>query len=286
MKIKYLFVIFFGALSAGFATADGSPWLPIPKSGTLGLSYVSEDAETFYRGEQNVDLPFGGLEQQSIYLSASYGLIDNIALDLQAAHVSVSGDAPSPPGPPDEDGWSDVGLGATWRFLDEHANPSVPSMALRVGYTAAGDYTSTLPTSVGDGADAIEASFILGKIFDNRFALSAEIGHRSRSDDVPNETFVNFKAFVLVSERWILNAQMHQTRASGNLDIGGPGFSPDRFPETTEDIERFGIGAEFNVTPELGLGLNWFKVTDGRNTAEFDTIAATVTYRFDLYGAG
>ncbi len=286
MNIKYLFVISFGAFGAGFAAADSSPWLPIPKSGTLGLSYVSEDAETFYRGEENRDLPFAGLEQQSIYLSASYGLIDHIALDLQAVHVSVSGDAPSPPGPPDADGWSDVRFGATWRFLDEYANPSVPSMALRFGYTFAGDYTSTLPTSVGDGADAIEASFLLGKIFDNRFAFLAEVGYRNRSDDVPNEIFINAKAFVLVTERLILNAQMHQTRASGNLDIGGPGFSPARFPETTEDIERFGIGAELNATPALGLGLHWFKVTDGRNTAEFDTIAATITYHFDLFGAG
>ncbi|MCY4199974.1 MAG: hypothetical protein OXF31_09225 [Gammaproteobacteria bacterium] len=286
MKMISLLVVAVAVFSASAASADGSPWLPIPKSGALSLSYVSEDAETFYRGEENRDLPFGGLEQQSIYLNANYGLTDSIALDVQAVHTSVSGDAPSPPGPPDEDGWADIRVGATWRFVDEYVNPAAPSVALRVGYTVAGDYTSTLPTAIGDGADALEASLVFGKIFDNRFALSVEWGYRSRSDDVPNESFINAKAFVLVGERWILNAQIHKTTASGNLDIGGQGFTPARFAETSEDIERFGLGAEFNVTPDIGLGLNWFKVTDGRNTAEFDTIAATVSYKFDLYGAG
>ena len=286
MNPKCLFVHAFILLSVPYASADGSPWLPIPKSGSIGLSYVSEDAETFYRGERNVDLPFGGLEQQSLYLSADYGLMDSIALDLRAVHVSVSGDAPSPPGPPDQDGWADINFGATWRFLDEYVDPAAPSVALRIAYTVAGDYEAALPTSAGDGADAIEASLIAGKIFDNHFALSAEIGYRNRSDDVPNETFINAKAFVVVGERWILNAQLHKTLAAGNLDIGGEGFSPARFPETTEDVERFGVGADFSLTPKINLGLNWFKVTDGRNTAEFDTIAATATYRFDLYGAG
>ena len=286
MSIRFLCILCLSWLGASLANADGSPWLPIPKSGSLGISYVSEDAETFYRGTTNVNLPFGGLEQQSIYLSADYGVTDSIALDVQAAHVSVSGDAPSPPGPPDQDGWADVNVGATWRFIDEYINPAAPSMALRVGVTVAGDYEAALPTSTGDGADGVEASVILGKIFDDRFALSTEVGYRNRSDDVPNETFINAKAFVVVGERWILNAQLHKTMASGNLDIGGSGFSPARFPETTEDIERFGLGAEFNLTPAFNVGVSWFKVTDGRNTAEFDTIAATLTYRFDLYGAG
>lgn len=284
--LKHIVLLSSFTLSASLANADGSPWLPIPKSGSLGLSYVSEDAETFYRGESNVNLPFGGLEQQSVYLSADYGLTDSIALDLQAVHVSVSGDAPSPPGPPDQDGWADTNVGVTWRFVDEHVNPAAPSVALRVGVTVAGDYEASIPTSTGDGADGVEASLIVGKIFDDRFALSAEVGYRNRSDDVPNDTFINAKAFVVVSPRLILNAQLHKTMAAGNLDIGGPGFSPARFPETTEDIERFGLGVDFSLTPEFNVGLNWFKVTDGRNTAEFDTLAATATYRFDLYGSG
>ncbi|MCZ0941646.1 MAG: hypothetical protein OXJ53_01160 [Gammaproteobacteria bacterium] len=276
-------LVFFLSVSAW---AEGSPWLPVSKSGSLNLSYVSESSKKFYRGKVRGDLPFMKIEQETFHLSADYGLTDSLAIDLEVGVADVSGKAPSPPGPPDKDGTTDVNFGLTWRVLDEDINLGAPSIALRVGATIAGNYGTGVPTSIGDEASGIEASLIVGKILGGRFALSGEIGHRTRNNKVPDETFLNAATFLMATPRLILNAQYQNIMAGGSLDIGGPGFNPGRFPETTEDIERIGFGATFNVNSRLGLGLNWFMVIDGRNTADFDTVAATISYTFDTYGLG
>lgn len=273
------------------AWADGSPWLPVPKSGSFNLSYLSESTKKFYRGKARSDLPFQKLDQDTIWLSADYGLSDSFALDAQIGYTEVAGKAPSPPGPPDQDDLADINFGVTWRLVnelwaDQDGGIGTPSIALRVGATISGGYDVGLPTDIGDDANGFEASLIVGKIFGDRFALSGEIGRRTRDNKVPDETFLNAKAFLVVDPRLVLNAQYHNTMANGSFDIGDPGFDFSRFPETTEDIERIGLGATFNATPQLGVGLNWFTTIDGRNTADFKAIAATVTYTFDLYQAG
>lgn len=284
MKPLILFpIVVFLSVSA---RADGSPWLPVSKSGSLSLSYVSESSEKFYRGKVRGTLPFVEIDQETFFLSADYGLTDSLALDLEVGLAEVSSKAPSPPGPPDKDGTTDVNFGVTWRIVDEDINFGAPSVALRVGATIAGNYGTGVPTAIGDEASGVEASLIVGKIMGGRFALSGEIGHRTRDNKVPDETFLNASAFLMATPWLILNAQYHHTMAGGSLDIGDPGFNPKRFPETSEDIERIGFGATFNVNSRLGFGLNWFTIIDGRNTADFDSIAATVSYTFDAYGVG
>ena len=284
--MKSLVLFPFIAFLSVSAWANGSPWLPVAKSGTLDLAYVSESSKKFYRGTDRRTLPFSKIDQETFHLSADYGLTDSLAIDLAFGLADVTGRAPSPPGPPDRDGPTDLNFGLTWRVVDEDINLGAPSVALRMGATIAGNYGTGVPTAIGDEASGVEASLIVGKIMGGRFALSGEIGHRTRDNSVPDETFLNATAFFMVGPRLILNAQYHNTMAGGSLDIGDPGFNPKRFPETTEDIERIGFGATFNVSSRLGLGLNWFAVIDGRNTADFDTIAARVSYTFDTYGVG
>ena len=268
------------------AWADGSPWLPVSKSGSLNLSYVSESSEKFYRGKARSKLPFSEIDQETFFLSADYGLTDSLAIDLEVGLADVSGKVPSPPGPPDKDGTTDVNFGLTWRIVDEDISLGAPSVALRVGATIAGNYGTGVPTAIGDEASGVEASLIVGRIMGGRFALSGEVGYRTRDNRVPDEAFLNAAAFLMATERLILNFQYHNTMAGGSLDIGDPGFTPRRFPETSEDIERIGFGATFNISSRLGFGVNWFTIIDGRNTADFDSIAATVSYTFDAYGAG
>ena len=287
MKIKQLTIFHLVVFLSVSTWADGSPWLPVSKSGSLNLSYISESSKKFYRGKVRSNLPFLKIEQETFLLSADYGLTDSLAIDLEVGLAEVSGKAPSPPGPPDREGTTDVNLGLTWRIVDEDISFGAPSVALRVGATIAGDYGTGVPTAIGDEASGVEASLIVGKFMGGRFALSGEIGHRTRDNGVPDETFLNATAFlVVIPRRLVLNAQYHNTMAGGSLDIGDPGFNPGRFPETSEDTERLGFGATFNANSRLGFGLNWFMVTDGRNTADFDTIAATVSYTFDAYGMG
>ena len=262
--------------------AQGSAWLPIPKSGSLSVSHVYQDAEKFYRGKDRRRLPFGGIEQSTTLASLNYGLTDSLAVDVQGGYSEVETDNGMESG-----GMIDTTVGLTWRVVDEDISEAgAPSIALRVAGIIAGDYDTGMPQAIGDGGDGFEASLIAGRIIDNRFALSAEVGRRERNDNVPGETFLNVAAYMLVSPKLSLSAQYHKTMSDGDLDIGGPGFSPARFPETDEDIDRISVGGSFNLTGQLSLGLNWFSVLDGRNTADFDAILGTVAYTFDFYNPG
>ena len=280
--MRHLISLFLITVISTPAWADGSPWLPIPKSGSLSISHVYQDAEKFYRGKHLRRLPFGGIEQSTTLATLNYGLTDSLALDAQGGYSEVETDNGM-----ESDGMIDTTVGLTWRVVDEDVSEiGAPSIALRVAGIIAGDYDTGMPQAIGDGGDGFEASLIAGKIIDGRFALSGEIGRRERNDNVPGETFLNTAAYVLVSPKLSLSAQYHKTLSDGDLDIGGPGFSPARFPETDEDIDRVSVGASLNLTNHFSLGLNWFKVLDGRNTADFNAILGTVTYTFDFYNPG
>ena len=287
-------------VSAPAAIADGSVWLPTPGTGTMTVSYVSQSADRMWVGENGPNpIPFRGMDQSTITLNGTYGFSDAVSMDISVGRSEVS-PTHGMPIPLSTDGLTDTELGVTWRFLDEVVSDG-PSAAVRFGAILAGNYdiggpgpaeiggdpnrVGAGPTAIGDGAGGIEVSGIVGKVFNNRIALSAELGIRNRSNDVPRETFMNFDAHLIAGANLVLSAQYHIQASSGDLDIGpppGPGAHGrhwDQFPNVAEDINRIAIGGTLTLN-SFDVGLHWFKVLDGRNTAEFNAIGGTLTYSF------
>ena len=285
------------------ALADGSVWLPAPGSGSVTVSYVSQTADNMWVGEQGpMPIPFKGLEQTTLLFDGTYGLSDALALDASVGSSEVS-PTHGRPIPISTDGRTDLNVGLTWRFLDEVVSDG-PSVAVRLGAILAGDYEAggagpvevmgnaarvgAGPTAIGDGADGFELSVIVGKIFGDRLALSGELGTRNRGSGVPRETFVNLDAYLIAGSRLVLGGQYHNQASSGDLDIGpppGPGAHGTywyRFPHVAEDVNRLSLGGTFTFNDQLSVGLHWFNVLDGRNTAEFEAVGGTLTYNFGL----
>lgn len=265
-----------------FATsvhANGSVWLPAPGTGTVTVSHVSQSADDFWHivdGKMS-HTPFPpGLEQTTTAISGTYGLSDAWALDAQVGGSEASNKYTS--AHPTQDGRTDLHLGLTWRFVDE-VTSDAPSMAVRLGAILAGDYEINWPTAIGEGADGMELSGIVGKVFGDRLALSAEVGTRNRSSDVPRETFVNLNAHFIAGSQVVLSAQYHLQRSDGDADIHGPGFTRFVLPFVAEDIDRFSLGGTVSLGP-VDVALQWFDVVDGRNTADFNAVAAAFTYNF------
>lgn len=282
------------------ALADGSVWLPTPGTGSMTVSYVSQTADNLWVGKNGPNpIPFQGLDQSTVTLNGTYGFSDALAMDVSVGRSDVSpkhGRAI----PLSTDGLTDTEIGLTWRFRDEVVSGG-PSAAVRFGAIIAGNYDTggpgpaevmanpnrvgAGPTAIGDGASGIELSGIIGKVFDNRVAVSAELGIRNRSGDVPRETFMNFEAHLIARENLVLSTQYHIQRSSGDVDIGPPpgpgahGMHWDQFPNVAEDIDRVSIGGTV-VLKSVDIGLHWFKVLDGRNTAEFNAFGGTLTYNF------
>lgn len=275
------------------AWSEGSPWLPVPKSGDFSVAYVSQSADNFWRGatgDAKGALPFGGLDQTTLWFKGVYGLSDALAVDIEFG-TSETEPANSPP--PSSDGRTDTTIGVTWRIVDEDISEAgLPSVAVRAAAVFAGDYDVGLPTAIGDGAGGFDASVIVGRIFAERIAFSGELGLRDRNDGVPGSTFLDANGYLLLSPRLILEAGFYKTWSDGNLHICGPcgppspPGAPGNFPLVAEEMTRLSVGASFNLTDRFGAALRWFTVTDGRNTGEFNAFAVSGTYTFDLYRAG
>lgn len=282
--------------------ADGSVWLPAPGAGTVTVSYVSQSADNMWVGENGPNpIPFKGLDQTTVLLDGTYGISDALALDASVGTSEVS-PKHGMPIPLSTDGRTDLNAGLTWRFQDEIIGDG-PSMAVRVGFLLAGSYdvggpgpaevmgdpsrVGAGPTAIGDGANGFEVSGIIGKVLANRLALAAELGTRNRKDDVPQETFANLDAHLIVSPNLVLSGRYHIQSSSGDLDIGpppGPGAHGTywhRFPEVAEDVRRISLGGTLSFD-RIDVGVHWFNVLDGRNTAEYEAIGATFAYNFGL----
>ncbi len=274
----------------------GSPWLPAPGAGNVNLSYTYQTADEFYRNTTKVPTPGNvgeDLVQHTTYVEVRYGLLDNIAIDGRIGYAqshygfdpSRGNGAISDKSP---DGLADVNLGITYRFLDETIteSPLLPTLAIRFGGIIAGDYESGDINSIGDGGDGFEISGMAGKFLGDMFVVSSEFGYRNRSNDVPDNLFLNLSGGIVLFNRIVLNISYQRVDTPwSSFDIGDPGFSPITgvFPELKEETELIGGGFNVAVTDSMNLGFQYASVIEGRNTAASDVFSVSLGYSFDTY---
>ncbi|MCY4012716.1 MAG: hypothetical protein OXG82_08385 [Gammaproteobacteria bacterium] len=263
------------------AAADGTAWLPEPGSGYVSVSLVHQSADEFYAADRKRPTPGAAdLSQGTVWINANYALADGWAVDLQtgwARSEFVTG-----PGIPTMSasfrGMTDASVGITRRLTDETMG-AVPSIAVRLGGIASGDYETGQINSLGDGGSGYEFSAIVGRFFAGRLGLSCEVGQRYRESDIPSEWFANLAALWLVGGVVTIGLDYRLVDSRGELDIGAPDFTPARFPELDEDHQAIGVRAFFNVG---GFGVSTFhsRVIDGRNTAASGVFGLAVSRSF------
>ena len=259
----------------GQAIAQDSPWLPIPGSTNLALSYVNQQADDFFRGDQSSSLG-DDLTQTTVWLKLTHGLSENLSLDGRIGFADSQFD---PVG--SESGLADSKFGISYRLVDEAlVDGAIPSFAVRAGVILEGNYDTGAVNSIGDGSDGAELGFLVGRIFDSGLALNADAGYRYRSSLAPDELFVNLAGHYAISGSLSGSLTYQNISSRGDLDIGAPGFSPERFPEAKESLESLGIGLFYQVNQTAGVGLNYGAVIDGRNTSDSNIFALTYSQNF------
>ena len=281
----------------GPLAAANTPWLPVPDSGDFSASFVRQNADEFWHcdpaasgcpqgGVTKTATPGGGeeLSQNTLWLNVSYGISDSIALDAQLgwAETSYPGPGPKRMGTDSLNGIADFNASLRWRISDEVTN-NRPSVALRLGVILAGNYDTGYINSVGDGGDGIEGSIIVGKFITERLGVSGELGYRKRNDGIPSETFVNVIGLVTVNNAVALGIDYRRVNADGSIEIGGPGFSPPRFPQVEEDASVLAGRMFWQIDDSLNLSLLYGKTIDGRNTAAADIFGVTLSHSFSRY---
>jgi hypothetical protein len=263
------------------ALAEGdSPWLPIPGQFTLGINHTEQSGDSAYVGSKELPLSavtMGGAskyKRATTQLRLAYGLSDALSLDAALGYSRVK------VGQADRDnGATDAILGASWRVLDEFERPGLPTLTLRGAAILKGSYDGARLASVGKDANGYEVAVMVGKQFTPALSLWAELGLQDRSSSVPNATFFEINGRYRVAPKWSLTAGYGNKKFSGDLDIGGPGFSPSRFQQVKEEREVVKLGVGFAFARNQGVSLNLAKVTGGRNTVKDDSIVG-LSYTF------
>ena len=273
--------------------AQGTPWIAEPGTGTISFTYANQSAKEFWRpvdgNVTKVTGPLGptgaSLAQNTMWFAANYAVNDFVALDIQSAFASsfVTGGVGPSGGQESYSGLFDSNVALTFRLVDELISDA-PSVAVRVGGILAGAYDTGYINSLGDGGHGVETSLIIGK-FGNAAGFSAEVGLRMRGStevntqavggamasgetvDVPNDMFVNLGLFVPAGSAVTLGVDYRLVNALSGLDIGGPGFSPSRFPGLEEDAHIVGGRLLANVTDTVNLNVFFGQVVAGKNTA-------------------
>lgn len=278
------------------AFADGSPWIPDPETGTITISYVSQNATEFYHlnnipnvPQKQVKDPLADtLSQDTVWVEGRYGLSDEFAVDFRVGGAR-SQYAPCTGGrwPCTQENFSgltDTNIGVTWRVVDEVVS-HLPSIGLRLGGIIAGNYKTGHLNAIGDGGNGFEASAMIGKFIADRVALSGEVGYRDRDNDIPSDFFMNLSGGVLVMKSVGLSINYKLINALSGIDIGRRGgvFTFSRFPEVEEDIHFLGGTATFNVTDTTNVGVSYGEVIDGKNTAKSKVWSVSLGYSFDTF---
>ncbi len=267
--------------ASGFA--QGSPWIAEPRSGSVTITYGHQAATEFWRADNKGPTPGNGAElsQTTGWLDFNYALTDAVAVDVRSgfgrSHI------PGPVGPTPQESFSglvDTNVALTWRVVDELVTNGAPSVAIRAGVIAAGGYETGHINSLGDGGNGAEASVIVGR-FADRLGVSGEVGYRVRSANIPTDTFVNLAAFLALTDRISVAADYRMVNGDDSgLDIGGPGFALDRFPELQEDAQLVGGRVLATLNDAFSLSGFYGQVIGGRNTAASSVIGVGVTYSF------
>ena len=270
--------------TGSLAFADGSPWLPDPETGSITISYVSQNATEFYH--PNKDPLKDNLSQDTVWVAGRYGLSDEFAIDLRVGGARSKYRYPSPDIPIGQESYSgltDTNIGIVYRVVDELVSPSLPSIALRAGGIISGNYKTGSANAIGDGGNGLELSAIVGKFFADRFALSGEFGYRDRDNNIPSDFFMNVSGGVLVTNAIGLSINYKLVDALSGLDIGEAPFTPARFPQVEEDVHFLGGTATFNTTDTTNIGVSYGEVLDGRNTAKSKVWSVSLGYSFDTF---
>jgi hypothetical protein len=260
---RYALVFIFCLSTSAFAQ---TPWLPSPGATDLTFSFSNQKADEFKPGTDTGQLP-ATLKQDTFGITLNYGISDSLALDANIGYakskfIQVPGLAPDG----GLSGLTDSRLGVRFRLLDDLANDPV-TLTFGAAAILQGNYKTGALSAIGDGANALEISAAVGKAITSNFNVYGVVGYRDREAPVPNETFFKVGANVNFTPQLFAGLEFQKVDARGGLDIGGPGFSPARFPEVQEDYSLTSVTLGYRFSRNFNAAIQYGDKKGQRNTA-------------------
>jgi hypothetical protein len=242
-----------------------SPYTPTAGSGDIEVSFTKQTADEFNADETRLQLPVD-LELATYAINGSYGVTDRLAIDVSIGYANS--DFTVDPGLAPQgglDGVTDVTIGARYKVLDEVEG--APFTAT-IGAAAIidGGYTTGAITAIGDGGSGGQIGLAFGKQL-GPVSYSSNIGYRFRSNNIPDEIFGGSRLTLSFADRFSVFGGVSFVESTSGINVGGPGFTPARFPELEEDYKLWNVGGAVSFTDNLSLNATYGQKFDGRNTA-------------------
>ncbi len=263
--------------ASSMAHADGSPWLPADGTTTLSVDITQGSTSDFFIADEST--PLGGdIEAMFVWLNASYGYDDVWAFDFKTGYARSSFET----NPTEQESVTDTSVGVSYQFVNEfEADNGMPTVSVRAGLTLGGDYETNIIEAIGDGADGLDLSLLVGKSVTDSVALIGDLTYRSRGNNVADGfKYLASAYYTTPLEGLGLQIAAGGIRTDSDIDIGSPGFGVDQFPQTDRDSDWLILGANYAFENGFGIGASLSSVLSGRNIADSDIGTFTLSYSF------
>jgi hypothetical protein len=234
----------------------------------VALSHTRENFDEFYLGDKKTSITIRGLDKiitQSENLYAAYGLTDRIDIVVNIPYISSKSRQMVENKEVSEKNLQNGALVLEWKAWQTDGNTGALSFTTALGLsTPLSNYRTNLIYSIGNQSSHINPSLLLQYKFANGLFINGQGGYSFRTNKVPDAALlaakIGFAATRFYIDGWINN----QTSTSG-IDIGGPGFTPERFPETKVNTTNIGTSVYVRVVRSAGITLGGGTRLAGRN---------------------
>ena len=244
----------------------------------FSTAFYHQSFDRFYAGSNLGGNPGGReIERQQFRISADFGIAERLAADVSIGYFDTSSATVGPFTIGSQDGLADTYAGIKYALTT--IDQSSFNSAVRLGITIPGDYQTGQLSAPGDDAFGVDLKVMIGRNF-GVMDVEAYAGYWAYEGAVP-ETLgvgVTFKTY-LPHGIW-LESGYHYFDADGNLDIGGPGFTPAKLPQVSEQGLRGEFAIGFGDTAKRYYRVSFSKVLDGRNIGREETIGISVSLPF------
>jgi hypothetical protein len=266
------------AMSAPAFANEISPYTPVAGGGEAEISVTHQSADTFNVGTAKANLPVD-LKLTTVALDGSYGVTDKLSFDVRIGYAKSKFTVDPGLAPQGGlDGLTDIMIGARYKIIDE-VDGGPFTATLGVAAIIDGGYRTGAITAIGDGGSGGQVALAFGKQL-GPVSYTSSIGYRTRDNNVPDEIFGGSRLSVAFADRFSVFGGLSFTDSKGGLDVGGPGFTPARFPELEEDYKLWNIGAAVSFTDSLSLNASYGQKFDGRNTARSNFFRVGLGFSF------
>jgi hypothetical protein len=242
-------------------------------------SYTHQSYDEFYAADKRQPmLPTGGdAERDSYRVYLDYGLSQKWSLDFSAGYFQTEARKGGPFQIGSQDGLADTYLGIRYALATQAAQGI--DLALRFGATLPGDYETGQLSAPGDDAFGADLKLFAGHSF-GRTRLEGGLGYGLNEGGVPETCQLGLKVIQQIAGSFWIDAGYTYFDANGGLDIGGPGFSPQRLPEVAEQGEVVELGLAVSDKGGRYYRVYGSQLIDGRNIGREKTFGASVTFPF------